>query len=392
MANRTQFLAGVFLICMCVLMLQIVETRLLSVISFYHLAFFAISMAMFGMTAGSLIVYFNPQLFTPERLSGNLAWTAAAFAVAVALSTAVLISTVVIDPASGFVLAVLLWAKVIAALVPPYVFAGMAISLALTRSPWPVGIVYGVDLAGAAFGCLGALALMSTLDGVYAMLMVGAIGAAASFAFALAGRGTGAVALPSWLGVLQRPGVLVIGLALLAIGNASIQPHGLRLTVAKGQIEDISNFEYVKWNSYSRIVAEKTVRTYPMMWGGSPKVQYSNIDQRYMNIDGDAGTSMYRFGGNIDDVAFLKYDITSLAYYIRNRGRSAVIGVGGGRDLLTAYLFGFRDVTGVELNSIFVDLFERRFRDFNHLADLPGVTLQVDEARSWFASAGRDRN
>jgi hypothetical protein len=58
-----------------------------------------------------------------------------------------------------------------------------------------------------------------------------------------------------------------------------------------------------------------------------------------MNIDGDAGTAMYRFNGQIDDVAFLKNDITNLAYYIRNRGRSAVIGVGGGRDLLAAYVF-----------------------------------------------------
>src|SRR6516165_11592338 len=74
-----------------------------------------------------------------------------------------------------------------------------------------------------------------------------------------------------------------------------------------------------------------TSRNYPMMWGGSPKVQYEKIDQRYMNIDGDAGTAMYRFGGQIDEVAFLKNDITNLAYYIRNRGRSAVIGVGGGR-------------------------------------------------------------
>ena len=67
MAKKVQFLAGLFLVCMCVLMLQIVETRILSVISFYHLAFFAISMAMFGMTAGSLIVYFYPRFFAPER-------------------------------------------------------------------------------------------------------------------------------------------------------------------------------------------------------------------------------------------------------------------------------------------------------------------------------------
>ena len=54
------FLFGVFLVCMCGLMLQIVETRIISVIVYYHLAFFAISMAMLGMTAGSLLVYFWP--------------------------------------------------------------------------------------------------------------------------------------------------------------------------------------------------------------------------------------------------------------------------------------------------------------------------------------------
>ena len=390
MTKKVHFLAGLFLICMCVLMLQIVETRILSVISFYHLAFFAISMAMFGMTAGSLIVYFNPMFFARERLFANLVWITAAFAVVVVVSTTMLISTVVIDPAKGLLLAVLLWGKVIAALVPPYVFAGMAISLALTRSPWPVGLVYGADLAGAAFGCLGALVLMSTLDGVSAMLMVGAISAVGSCAFAFAGSDHGKSALPVWLGVLERPGILAVVFALVALGNAALQPKGLHLTVAKGQIEDVGNFDFVGWNSYSRIVAEKILHNYPMMWGGSPNARYEKIDQRYMNIDGDAGTAMYRFSGQIDDVAFLKNDITNLAYYIRNRGRSAVIGVGGGRDLLAAYAFGFHDVTGIELNSIFIDLLTHRFRDFNHLADLSGVKFIVDEARSWFASAGRN--
>jgi hypothetical protein len=45
---------------------------------------------------------------------------------------------------------VLLWLKLIVSILPPYVFTGMAVSLALTRSPWPVGQVYGVDLIGAA--------------------------------------------------------------------------------------------------------------------------------------------------------------------------------------------------------------------------------------------------
>jgi hypothetical protein len=47
------YLSGVFLTCMCGQMLQIMETRTLSVIGQYNLAFFAIGVAMLGMTAGA---------------------------------------------------------------------------------------------------------------------------------------------------------------------------------------------------------------------------------------------------------------------------------------------------------------------------------------------------
>ena len=78
-----------------------------------------------------------------------------------------------------------------------------------------MGLVYGTDLAGAAFGCLVALVLMSTLDGVSAMLMVGAIGAVAACAFALCSRDYAKNRLPLWLGVLQRPGLLAVVFALV---------------------------------------------------------------------------------------------------------------------------------------------------------------------------------
>ena len=88
------FLLGLFLICMCTLMLQIIETRILSIISWYYLAFFAISMAMFGMTAGSLSVYFKERWFPAERLFENMVWICSSFAIAVEVSTLLLISTV----------------------------------------------------------------------------------------------------------------------------------------------------------------------------------------------------------------------------------------------------------------------------------------------------------
>jgi hypothetical protein len=158
------FLTGLFLVCMCSLMLQIMETRLLSVMTWYYLAFFAISMAMFGMTAGSLFVYFKANFFQPKRLLEHLSWIGSAFAIAVVISTLSMTSTVVLAGLTSAVMA-LLWCKLILIILPPYVFAGMAISLALTQSPCPVGIVYGVDLVGAAAGCLLVLGLLTWMDG-----------------------------------------------------------------------------------------------------------------------------------------------------------------------------------------------------------------------------------
>lgn len=142
---------------------------------------------MFGMTAGALLVYFNSHRFQSERLLEHLSWITSLFAIAVVVSTLSTISTVLASSlASGLI--VLLWPKLILAILPPYVLAGMAISLALTRSPWPVGLVYGVDLIGAATGCLLALALMSWLDAVSALFAVGAVAAVAAFCFAWRGK------------------------------------------------------------------------------------------------------------------------------------------------------------------------------------------------------------
>jgi hypothetical protein len=391
------FLLGLFLICMCVLMLQIIETRILSVVSYYHLAFFSISIAMFGMTAGSLFVYFKERWFPSERLFENLVWICAAFAIVVELSTLLLISTVLmVGGKSEFLMMVLLWLKLIVILAAPYFFAGMAISLALTRSPWAVSIIYSVDLVGAAMGCLVVLALLTFIDSVSALLFVGAMGALAANFFAsarFASAFSGEPLLPvARLPILARPSILAAAFALLGFGNAAIQPYGLKLSIVKNELESVVPgapgtrvLEFVRWNSFSRVSAGPSDHDAPAMWGPSSEMPPSVIEQRRMAIDGSAGTAIYRFDGDFGKLEFLKYDVTNLAYHIRHAGRAAVIGVGGGRDLLSAHLFGFRDITGVELNPIFVDMLLRGFRSYNHLADLQGMRLFVDEARSWFA-------
>ena len=378
-------------------MLQIVQTRVISVIVYYHLAFFAVSLAMLGMTAGSLLVYFKPEFFTRERVLEHLAWISSAFAISIVVSTLSLITTVVGSGVTNtVVMTLVVWGKLVLILLPPYVLAGMAISLALTRSGWPIGLVYAVDLFGAASGCLMALVLLASADAVSVLIAIAAFAAAGAILFGYARRLSGEDAPAQFsLGVLGRgkwPAVLAVWFGAIALLNASVQPTtqtmpkagGLALLLSKDTLE-FGRPAVMRWNTYSRVMASDARVGRPVLWGPSPTRPETSVAQRLLNIDGSAATYMYQFDGEASKLDFLRYDLTNLAYGIRNQGRAAVIGVGGGRDMLSAYVFGFRDITGVELNPIFVAFLNGEFRDYNRLAELPGVRLIVDEARSWFA-------
>ena len=66
-ASRSVYL-GLFLVTLATMMYEIALTRIFSVTMWYHFAFVAISVALFGTTAGALLVLLRPQGFTPERV------------------------------------------------------------------------------------------------------------------------------------------------------------------------------------------------------------------------------------------------------------------------------------------------------------------------------------
>ena len=384
--NTTQarwFYPGLFLVCMSVLMLQITETRILSVVSYYYFAFLTISMAMFGMTAGALIVYFKQDSFRPEHFSYHLSWTSTAYALSLVVCFLLqMASLLTLQPT---ITTLIVFLQLLLQLSVPFVFAGMTVSLALTRSPFKVGLVYGTDLAGAATGCLVVILLLNFMDAPSAMFVIAAIAAAAGFCFSRAGAdAAGGSALP-WR-YLREPGVIAVLILALGLLNATTR-FGFRPLFVKDHVESPRDFAFERWNSYSRIVADQSEEGRPFLWSASRTLDPTlRVESRLLTIDGFAGSTMPRYRG-LESVEFLRLDMTNLAYSIRHGGKAAVLGVGSGRDLLSAYLFGFRDITGVELNPIFIDLLQnpKELRGYAGLADLPGVHLVVDEGRSWFA-------
>src|SRR4029077_1027497 len=137
--------AGLFLTTLCLLQLELFLTRIFSVTMWYHFAFMAISLAMFGLAAGAVFV----EMLKKREPHATLANTGLLFAVSSAICFAVQLY-IPVDPETE-----LIWTAVAFTLVAiPFVFGGMVVCVALTQFPRHTATLYAADLAGSAAGCI----------------------------------------------------------------------------------------------------------------------------------------------------------------------------------------------------------------------------------------------
>jgi spermidine synthase len=79
----------------------------------------------------------------------------------------------------------------------------------------------------------------------------------------------------------------------------------------------------------------------------------------------------------------------SVVNVLRPRGKFAIIGPGGGVDVLRAVANGSPNVTGIEINPIIAeDLMGSRFAEYSHdLYGIPEVHIHVRDGRSFIRSS-----
>lgn len=383
--SKGPFLVGVSLLTFSLLTFQIVQTRILSVIAWYYMAFLAISVAMLGMTVGAVWVYLHRERVESEPLPVTL--TNFTLATAIAMPASVIVQFCLITTISLSLTTVISWSILMIAMAVPYFFSGVVVSLALTRSPFPAGQVYGVDLVGAALGCMGVIFILNLMDGPTAVIVSAVVCGMAAVAFLSSANAADRERLqsaPWW----RRPAPVTIVLAVFALLN-SLAPVGVRPILVKDQFERFGFKRYEKWNSYSRITVDRPQLRFPDLWSGSAKMPPdTQAWQALLTIDGGAGSQMSHYDGTRQSISYLQYDLVGLAYRLPGIRKAAVIGVGGGRDLLTAHYFGVPDITGIELNPITVNLLTKQpyYKKFTGVTLLPNLKLHVDDARSWFDS------
>ena len=305
-------LVGVALVSGTLLMTELALTRIFSVVMYYHFAFLAISIALFGLSASGVFAFVWRARFDRHPTDALLARHSVLYAIATIVALFVLVRLRVGLTYSPRNLQLMLTIYALAAL--PFFAGGLVLTLAISRLASRINAVYAADLTGAAMGCLVLIPLLDWLGAPGVVLIAAVLALAAAVLFApRAARGRFAA-----IGAA----VLVVPLAGQLTGIA-----GFDVVDTKGHQGDHVLFS--KWNSFSRIgVYERPHGN----WSLSPAYQGPMPDTRYMDIDSAASTPILHAAPDLSNVQYLRYELTALAYHLKSRDSGFGIGDSHGRE------------------------------------------------------------
>jgi predicted membrane-bound spermidine synthase len=340
----------VALTTLATLLLELSLTRIFSVVLFYHFAFLAISIALFGLGAGGVFSYVVAD--RPGKIFSKLGRLSALNGLLVIFALAAVLWQR--EELTNMRLAILFFTTSL-----PFFVSGIIVSLAISEGMARVDRVYFFDLIGAAGGCLLLDPLLRAVGGENTIIVVALLFAATAAVWhAMAGS----------LGGRVLSVALGLGLLGLIVGNWGSNGI-LKVHYAKGQ--KLNNEFFVKWNSFSRIAAT------------------GDKDSAMIFIDADASTGIANFDFQHlteHERRDLQYQGPGLPYMILPGAKTLIIGPGGGWDVARALSTGSRDITAVEINPLIAQtIMQQRYPELSHGLYLrPDVVhLIVEDGRSF---------
>lgn len=372
MIKKNAIFSSIFLINFTTLFAEILLTRIFSVTLGYHFTFFVISLTMFGLSLGGtyLFIFRKNILKIAEDKVLYVAFLLIPLSFLLIIFTVPKISFSFYFGPRAYLLALILF--LICQL--PFFFVGFLMSYLFMQLNKESGKVYFFDLIGAGAGASIPVLLINYFGPINSLIFLGIVSSTALVLNSNHKKKSSIVVLSSFI--------------ILLLMNYQFNHIGI--TEAKGK--KMNNL-FVKWNSCSmvRVFGDENSSEPDggNEWGMSSVYQGLYSPKLNMEIDANAYSPIIKFNGDFGKVEFLKYDVISFAYHLYNSPNVLIIGPGGGRDVLSALIFGSKKIVGVEINPIIAnDIMKERFKSYSgDLYCLGNVEIIVDDARSYIRNS-----
>jgi len=356
--SERALLAGLGLTSFAALLLELALTRLFSVVLFYHFAFLAISIALLGLGAGGVLAYLLKSRLTriPTR---NLA---AGLCMVNSVMVFLVLETVLHIPVTFEVSGInfLRLTAIYLAAAVPFFLTGILFSVVFARETKRIPLLYGADLGGGAVACMAVVPLLNWIGGPNTILMASAALTVAAAVWAPTQNGR------------RVAGAFLAAFLMLIAGNLS--DRLIDVVYAKGVFRDPAWVEFARWNALSRVEVDRQDQAKTVVIDADASTYIMNVEPEHVQ-----GTPWEQI---------LLSRPPALANVLRPRGDYAIIGPGGGIDVLSALAGGSPSVTGIEINPIIADTIMRgRYATYSkHLYQRPDVHMHVTDGRSYLRS------
>ncbi|HEY9405885.1 MAG TPA: hypothetical protein VIP53_00375 [Nitrososphaera sp.] len=359
LVNRRLLFAGIFLVALSGLVLEVSITRIFSAAIWYHFAFVAVSVALVGLGASGLVVHHRVTKLKgkwAENLTIYSAWGITIFIPITLFVMHALASQVIYLPLYMVLFSV------------PFFLIGIIISAAFNAFASVAGRLYAADLIGASAGALLVVLFLVLTGGEGSTLIVGLISAVSATLFSRITKN-----IKKTIGSLM---LVAFAISLIFLNYATqifaipTDPTAQKDLPIYLREHPGSKIVKTEWNSFSRIDVVEGGE------GGEGLVAK-------VFIDGGAGTNIISWDGSTESRQELSTWMQYLPFKMMQDPKVLVIGSGGGRDVVASLVSGSKDVTSVEINPIIYDTVKSYGDRAGNVYSHQYVRSHVDEGRSF---------
>jgi hypothetical protein len=374
MNNAKGLNLSILVVSAVVICFEIISTRISSLIFVQNYAFIILSLAILGLGSGGIYSYYK---IKPEEGSTKCPKIFSKFIVLSGCSLVLfIILEIILSITNPYIYFFFLFI--------PFFFTGVVYAEFFSTCASSGFTIYASDLVGAAIGSVSSIYIFNVFNAANAVLFLALVLFISSVHYFRIEK--------------KKQFLLYLTLISLAIVLTVFGKRELLGNIPIGNFPE----KDIYYTYDDPTINPSIIDNRWSINGRSDLVEYNNQNiVKDLFIDGAAGSQMYKFNGNIahhDTLLnrILLHHSTAIPLLFLSKAEKdnmLVIGPGGGGEILAGILGGVQKITGVEVNSDFVDIV-KEYGNFNGgiYSNFPNVNIEVAEGRHFIKSTRQHYN